>query len=78
MNSETSTLQLNQEKRQKEPQNNDVRKIVGATGFELSPGAVSSWIEAHPKRWGHERTQFGRLGKEAMANARDAIIKSIA
>jgi hypothetical protein len=39
---------------------------------------VGSWIEARPQRRGHERTQFGRAGKEAMANARDAIIKSIA
>ena len=36
MNGETSTLQLNQEKRQKEPQNNDARKILGMTGFEPS------------------------------------------
>ena len=36
MNGETSTLQLNQEKRQKEPQNNDARKTVGTTGRLLN------------------------------------------
>src|SRR5262249_13034468 len=39
---------------------------------------VGSRIEARPQRWGHKRTQFARPGKEAMANARDAVIKSIA
>ena len=36
MNSENSTLRLNQVKPQKEPQNNDARKIVGVTGRLLN------------------------------------------
>ena len=42
IDSENSTLRLNQVKPQKEPQNNDARKIVGATGFEPTTSPTRS------------------------------------
>jgi hypothetical protein len=47
MNSENSTLRLNQVKPQKEPQNNDVRKIVGATRAHVGV-QVEPQKEVHP------------------------------
>jgi hypothetical protein len=70
MNSETSTLQLNQEKRQKEPQNNDARKTVGATGFEPR---VAVYLLPYPASVGSTRG-VSHLGKQASRRHHGCIL----